>query len=160
MAWAKNGTPDTLSSAGDDLDITDLTANKFQQLLTHTISTGGNIVSRLTFDNITTTSYARRASVNGGADATGTSAANNPLTQTHNDDSFNIIYLVDISGEETLALNFDIERNAAGAGNAPDRLEQVFKFDDTTQFTRVDINNDSGVGSFDTDSNLSAIGTD
>jgi hypothetical protein len=35
MAWNKLGTT-TLGSAGDDLDITSMTANKFNQFMVHT----------------------------------------------------------------------------------------------------------------------------
>ena len=43
MAWGKNGTPLTLGSALDDLDITDLSGLKFNQFLTH-IPASGNIL--------------------------------------------------------------------------------------------------------------------
>ena len=41
MAWAKNGTPNTLTGGADDCDITDLTANKFNIILVHKLQTGG-----------------------------------------------------------------------------------------------------------------------
>ena len=34
MAWAKNGTPDTLTGTGSALEITDLTAQTFNQFMT------------------------------------------------------------------------------------------------------------------------------
>jgi hypothetical protein len=47
MAWGKNGTPLTLGSALDDMDITDLTATKFNQFLWY--NSGSNAVDRWNF---------------------------------------------------------------------------------------------------------------
>ena len=58
-------------------------------------------------------------------------------------------------------IGFSIERGAAGAAGTPSRTEFVGKCDTTTnsgQFTRLDIDNVIA-GSYDTGSNLSALGT-
>jgi hypothetical protein len=60
IAWSKNGTPDTLGSAGDIMDISDLTARKFNQYLSHALDNGSNIGTTLTFDGVGGTSYAER----------------------------------------------------------------------------------------------------
>ncbi|GAG54709.1 unnamed protein product [marine sediment metagenome] len=160
MAWAKNGTPLTLGSAAQDLDITDLTAYKFNQFMIHIITDGSNTVqAECTFNNDTTT-YAFRQSVNGGADGTSTSDASIDLWDTSvAQDQFDIMYVCAISGEEVLVMNWFIRHGGTGATNAPARMETVGKYDGTTQVTRIDIHDVDGTH-YDTDSNISALGTD
>lgn len=165
LVWSRNGTPTTLGSELDDMDITDLTAYKFNQFMVHLISgASSTFTPDMTFDNTGGNDYARRNSTNGGADSTVTSAAfvENGLggipTGT---DSFTIDYVCNIASEEKLGIYFNIAA-PAGAATAPSRAEGVFKKDtttDTVQFTRVDINN-TDAGGFATNSNISAIGTD
>jgi len=163
MAWAKNGTPNTLGSAGDDLDITDLTAYKFNLFLAHTFATGGNTRLNYTLDNTGANDYAYRSSINGGTDSTETYLARfNSNASTSADDNFEVTYGINIDSEEKLFIQFHIQNNGSGSGNAPDRTETVAKKDtstDTGQYTRIDINNDS-TGDYNTGSNLSALGTD
>ena len=162
MAWAKLGTT-TLGSAGDDLDITSMTANKFNQFLVHTLNTGGTSKHNFTFDNNNNTDYARRRSYNGAADSTDTSQVQIEYLGDEASDRFEVIYGSNIASEEKLNIHFAITRNTAGAGNAPNRAEAVSKADTTTnsgQYTRIDCNNTGGSGDFDTNSNISALGSD
>lgn len=159
IAWSKNGTPDTLGSALDDMDITDLTAKKFNQFMVHILDTGGQISHNINFNNNANSVYAERSSFDGGTDATlvsQTKIAEGTATREY----FEILYVCSISGEEKLGMLFWI-RNLAGAANAPSRYEQVFKFvpSPDADITRIDYSN-TDVGSFDTNSNLSALGTD
>ena len=163
MAWAKNGTPVTLTSTGDDLDITDLTAYKFNQILIHTpITNQFNI--ELTFDNNSNTDYASRLSSDGGPESTVTSNSSIRMYDTNatSREMFNISYIVNIDSEEKLVIFFT-GCAQAGASIAPDdRKVGVGKCDtstNTSQFTRIDINNPD-TGSYQIDSNISAIGTD
>ena len=160
MAWAKNGTPNTLGSAGDDCDITDLTAYKFNQFLFHKIATG-DADPDMTFNNNTNTVYAYRQSQDGATDGTGTSQSNVSPRVTADDDEFFVHYVISISGEEKLGIGFNCARNTAGAGTAPRRMEFVYKFvpSPDADITRIDMNNDL-TGSYDTGTNLSALGTD
>ena len=163
MAWAKNGTPNTLSGTSDDIDITDLTAKKFNQFLLHDIPSG-SVNGFVTYDNNGNTDYAYRRNENGQTppETTGTSKSS---TRWHFDganDNFIICYSCNIDSEEKLDIIHTVTRNSAGAANAPSRHEIVSKVDTTTntgQYTRIDINN-TDVGDFNTNSNLSAIGTD
>jgi len=165
LAWSRNGTPHTLGSALDDMDITDLTALKFNVLLMHCLeSPSSTYTPDLTLDNTGGNDYARRNSSNGGADGTVTSQAfiENGLGGVGTTSwSFVLDYIINIDGEEKLGIGFCIA-GANGAGSAPSRAEFVWKKDtstDTGQFTRVDINN-TDAGSFPTSSNLSVLGTD
>ena len=157
MAWAKTQT-NTVTTA-IDLQTLTVEAKKFKIILDNTIPIP-NCTQTYTFNNDTTSSYALRYSGNGAADGTGvnrTSAA--AEWDPTNLDRFNLSYMSDISGEETLWIQFGVFITATGAGTAPSRYEEVWKWDDTAQITEMDSTNDSA-GSFDTDSNLSLLGTD
>ena len=165
MAWAKNGTPDTLSGTADVMTISDLTAYKFNQFLVHTIGDAPTVTSfdhKYTIDNNSATDYAYRSSTNGAADATGTSKQF-ILTTNHDTTDLEIIYSINIDSEEKLFIISSIEQGTAGASSAPTRRELVAKEDATTntaQYTRLDLNNSVASVSFDTGSNMSVLGTD
>ena len=163
MAWGKNGTPHTLTGSADVLTISDLTGTTFMQEMLHIITTGGAVSQRLTFNSDTGSNYAQRKSSDGGSDATGASGVN---IDGFNDDlvtdsgGFTIVYIINIAGEEKLAITFAVSGEAAGAGTAPTRDEGVFKWVNTSaQITQIDHNNNKA-GSHDINSNVSALGTD
>ena len=158
MAWGKAGST-TLSSAGDTLTVSGMTANKSYQYLFHAPQ-NGTYNTIINFDNDSGTKYAERQSANGGADGTNVSQADFNTGDGTDSDGFHVGYICDISGEETLILDWWNRANTAGAGNAPYRGENVGKFTGTTQFTRIDFDNSSGGSGFATDSNLSVIGSD
>lgn len=162
MVWNKLGTT-TLSSAGDDLDITSMTANKFNQVLIHVPTAGGGTKQiSMNFDNNTNTDYAFRRNQNGTETAFTSQTKISSFIRDRDDDGFTVSYILSIDSEETLLIGFGTDNVAAGATTVPDRNELAGKMDTTTstsQFTRIDINNPSS-GSFDTDSNLTVIGSD
>lgn len=159
MAWAKNGTPDTLGSAGDTLTISDLTAYKFNMFLHHGIASS-TIQGNITTDNNGNTDYAYRISRDGAADFTGTSVTSINVSKSDASDVFQIAYAINLDSEEKLFICETVGQETAGAGTAPYRQEHVNKVDTSTntgQFTRIDFEN-QGAGSYDTSSNLSALG--
>jgi len=159
MAWEKNGTPDTLTGAGDDIDITDLTAKKFNQFLSHELASGNTAGDR-TFNNNSNAVYAMRKSTNGATDITLIDKAFHELNTNlaFFGDWFIIDYTFSISGEEQLTIIHLVNRATAGTGVAPERVEFVGKFVPSPDagITRIDIHNVAS-GSFGTDSNLSAV---
>ena len=159
MAWNKAGST-TLASAGDDMDITSMTASNFNQLLWHKISSG-SCVGQMTFNNNSNSVYARRRSINGGGELTDASQAFIKTDISDVDDSFIVWNVCSFSGNEKLIMSIQCNRGSAGAGNAPNRVELVGKFvpSPDANITRIDINNPNG-GSFDTNSNLSVLGSD
>lgn len=158
IAWAKNGTPHTLTGTADAIEITDLTAKKFHFVLCHLLQSGAiNPNPKLDADGGTV--YARRASQDGAADSTSINDTKLSNFNATAYDFFAISYFANISGEEALMLQFVVRSNTAGAGNAPIRLEYASKDSGMTQFTGIDFDN-AGLGDFATDSNLSALGTD
>ena len=99
MAWAKNGTPDTLSSSADVVSIADLTGKIFNVFLNHSLTDGGVIDNRATFNNSTGSEYARRRSENGAADFTAVSQTVMNLGAGGGAaDKFVMTYVVVISG--------------------------------------------------------------
>ena len=157
LTWAKNGTPLTLGSELDDLDITDLTSLKFNQFLIHKLATGSGHVD-VTFNDTGGTAYAGRS--NAGSETTYTSDAFFRIDDNGGVDGFGIIYAIGIAVQEKLAIVNWISANTAGASNAPTRYESVFKWSDTSNtIDRIDIHNPS-TGGYVTSSNISALGTD
>jgi hypothetical protein len=160
MAWSKNGTPDTLGSSGDVMTISDMVAQKFNVFMRHIINSGA-IDSKWEFNANTNSVYAQRTSVNGGADGTDVSQAFLDFQQNGSQDIFDVSYVCSIAGEEKLLIGNAIGYGASGAGTAPNRYELVGKFvpSPDADITRIDSANDSA-GSYDTLSNISALGTD
>ena len=161
MAWAKNGTPDTLSGTSSTLTISDLTAKIFNVFMKHYLKTSSQTCNT-TFNNDTGSLYAYRISYSGGADSTGTSAAH--LTDSTGNDvqgEFHIMYSCWVSGEEKLIIDFSVEGAATGAGTAPTRAEFVGKYVPsplTDTCDRTDVT--SSTSTMAIGSNVSALGTD
>ena len=51
MAWGKNGTPDTLTTAGANMNVSDLGSSKSLLVLSHTKRASGNTYSTWYFNN-------------------------------------------------------------------------------------------------------------
>ena len=159
MAWAKNGTPDTLSGSGAANTISDLTAKKFHVFLHHELNASGFTNTGVRFDNDSGTVYAERTSDNG-SEGTATSETSITVTEDSYDiDKFQIAYVCNINGEEALLMAWNVAITTAGASAAPERCEAVGKDAGTTQFTRVDFINRTAE-TYAANSNLSALGTD
>jgi len=163
MAWAKNGTPDTLSGTSDTITISDQTSTKFNQFLMHTIESGRTtMLFRVGNGSLDSGSnYAYRHCANGGSESLGTSVAQLiPYNNANVNSRFNVSYMINISSEEKLYINFLNENVTAGAGTAPERVELVGKYANTSnQFDNIGTTN-SDTGDYAADSNLSAIGSD
>ena len=160
MAWGKAGST-TKSGAGTGLSISSLTASDTNLVLTHQLSST-NVSPEYRLDSNSNTDYAYRKSNNGGADGTVTSDNNAQIDSNGgNNDKFAIIYFCNLDGEEKLAISSLVDRNTAGAGNAPNRTEGVSKVDTTTntgQFTAIDV--ETGGSAIGADSNVSALGSE
>jgi len=162
MAWQTNGTPDTLTSAGDLLSISNLEAKKFNMFMDNLLPAGGVVNVKGTFNSNSNSVYATRRSDDGNTDSNVVSRTFLDLWfNSRNTDFFHIMYTLSVSGEEKLGIGFLIEQVAAGAATPPSRLEYVNKFvpSPDADITRFDLLNDN-VGDYDTDTNLSALGTD
>lgn len=162
LAWQRNGTPDTLTGTSDLMSIVDLSGLIFNVFLNLSIATG-NVNANSRINNDSGSLYAVRRSINAATDTT--AGSQSFLSQTSwvmNTQSFELTYLVALSGEEKLAIIFSIFQGAAGAANPPDKNEQVAKYVPSPLTNTIDRFDyvQAGTGDFAADSNLSAFGTD
>jgi hypothetical protein len=174
MVWAKNGTPDTLTSTGNILTISDMTANKFNVIMWHVSGSSSNTVNaQERFNNNSNAVYARRSSTNGTYASNVTAVSQNEINYTSNatmwSNAFNTQYVCSISGEEKLLISHGAFGGTAGATTAPERVELVAKFvpSPDVDITRVDTINDingtggnDGSGDMQIGDNISALGND
>lgn len=164
MVWERNGTPVTLAAPGDTVTITDLTPVKFNVLLFQKLvdTTSPQCNLRVGTGSIDlTTNYAFRRSRQGAADTTDPNTSFigvEPVTGIGTP-SFEFSYIVNISGQEKLAMVWSMNQNAAGANNHPARQETVGKWVTSTQIDQVQFVN-TNTGDIGISSNLSALGSD
>ncbi len=167
MAWQKNGIPDTLTSTGPDVEITDLSAVKFNQVMIHVFPDGADTIeSGLRFNDNSNSVYTTRHSKNG-LDTRQVFTSNPRVVlgiSRRNQDLFVVGGFVSILGEEKLAIVESFAAGAAGAGNAPElRNESFGKFipSPDAEITQVKgFDTDDGTHDYAIDSNISALGTD
>ena len=147
--------------------VTSLPNMRYYMILTHMLNDGsGNPQPGMRFNNDSGTNYAKRASFDGGADATGASADHvmdmdiNGGT-INNAGHFNISYVSNLYNKEKLLIaNQCYNRTSLGAGTAPDRYEHVGKWTNTTSaLNRVDIYN-RNTGAFQSGSEVVVLGYD
>ncbi len=162
MAWAVNGTPNTLTSGGNTMTISDLSSLKFNIVISHTIPSGNTATYIYLNNDNSSGNYARRQSENYGSDGTGTSQ-NNVVYDTGGDahDKLSITYIFGVSSAEKLAQGFGVNRKTAGSGTAPGVGLFSWKWANTSStIDRVDDDTSAQSGTYAADSNLSALGTD
>ena len=164
MAWGKNGTPNTLTVAGEQLNITDMTENKFIFILQHTLAGAGN-----TFGKFNTGSgsidiganYSTRRKPDGAGEITAINQTNCEFHSNHLGDDFCVGYMANIATEEKLIIGFEVNRGTAGATNLPQKQESVHKWSNTSAYAdHLRFTNDGVTNGYLTDSNLSALGSD
>ena len=161
MAWATNGTPKTLTVAGDDMDITNMSSSTFKQFFIHKITSGSSKIA-MTFNNSTGNKYAYRFNYNGTEGSPANTQPSIPLQYNHASDDFVVMYLCDKSGEEKLATEWQVDGSSS---SAPEKQNMIFKYvpaDLTDRVTRIDLYNDGsgGTGDYAVGSNVSALGSD
>jgi len=161
MAWTRLATK-TQTTAGNTLTTDTFTASKFNQLLAHHINNGSiDPTLRLGKTTIDTNqNYARRYSGNGLGDVTNISQTYIGLDYDGGAHTmFDVGFIVNISSEEKLILDWNVEAKTAGAGYVPSRMEHAGKWVNSNQFDLVQISEISS-GTLDVDSNLMVIGSD
>jgi hypothetical protein len=95
------------------------------------------------FNSDSGSNYARRGSLEGGADYTVTSTTQSYVTFDSNPALTNY-FVINNQSNVKLCIWHSIGSNTAGAGNAPNRKEEVFKWANTSnQITQIDIINSS-----------------
>jgi hypothetical protein len=122
----------TLGSAGDTISVSSLPDKRYYMVLGD-IQPSGNVYTRTWLNADSGSNYATRYSGNGAVDSTITST-NDTVTNKSTDTTpyFTVQYLANLSGQEKLWINHSVEQETAGAGNAPDRMESVNKWANTS----------------------------
>lgn len=147
----------TLTTASDTMSVT-IPVRKYLQILVTGVPSG---VIDLGFyvNGDTGANYARRQSTNGGADNTGVSITSLPIgPDTVAAVKYSIIYCVNVAAQEKLFIGSYASGSASGAGTAPARREQAFKWTNTTNaITSITITN-SGSGDMATGSSVIVLG--
>ena len=147
-----------LGSAGDNITTGTITAKKYLWIQAYLIPTG-TINSNMTFNNDTGNNYSHRYSINGASDGTGINLDRVDVAGSETTPVFVNFFLVNNSANEKLYIQHNITQNTAGAGTAPNRIEVVGKWVNTSaQITEIDIDN-SQTGSFDTGSIIKVWGS-
>ena len=156
-SWTKLGHT-TLTTAGDTITVSGMTAKKFLMVQVFTIASG-NTYHNVRFNNDSDNNYSNRYNDNGGSEATQSNASSILLGGDNNND-YMTSYIINKSDKEKLAITHSINSNTAGAGTAPTRREIVGKWTNTTdQITRIDVIN-GNTGDFASGSELIVWGTD
>ena len=157
--WNKLGT-NTLTSPADNISNT-ITEKKFLEYMLMKINTGGAVNPTLTFNSDSAANYAYRYASNGAADVPLVNQSKIEMTKSGaTPTSLVISYSINISTEEKLVIINDVESSATGAGTAPNRMEVVGKWVNTSaQITTVNFGNDAA-GDYDTGANATVFGTD
>lgn len=149
----------TLGSAGDTISVTSLPARKYLKIMLSCLDTGGTINMFVTFNNDSSTNYARRTSADGGADSTNLSASSLIIcASTAACPQYAEMEIFNIAADEKVGKWWGVSSETAGAANAPARDEGALKWANTSdQITRIDVTN-SGTGDFASGSEVVVLG--
>lgn len=141
--WVGQGSQDLSSSA-----TMTFTAKKYMRFMMYfNLNNGGDRI-RVGAGSIDTgTNYAYRDSFNGGADTTGVSQSRFAPFNDTADPTFLDCFVINVSSKEKLFISHTVSRSTAGAGNAPQRSEGVWKWVNTSsQMDRLQLYDQTGGG--------------
>ena len=155
----------TLGSAADDINVSSISDKRYYMVLTD-FQDSGNTQPGIRLGNSSLDSganYAERWSTNGGAELT---VSSNTYHVQWVDVSgttkpiFGVSYIANKSANEKLGISHVMNPNTAGAANAPDRQESVFKWTNTSNPLDILGYNNKGSGDFNTGSEVVVLGWD
>ena len=159
MAWTKLGST-TLTSYSETIQY-NVTSNDFMMFMIHTIP-DSTVHTSFQFNDDTGTSYNNNYATNGGTNYTDTNQTKLRISPDASTvPELFIGYIVNKSSEEKLIISHKIQQNTAGAGNAPNRLEVVGKWTNTSsQISNIKLMENNQAGGFTTGSNFTTLGSD
>jgi len=153
-SWQRLGSTTVEDSASSQIDVT-ITAKKY--LIIKVFAEGdGSAKLRMRFNDDSGSNYWYRASSNGGSDGVaggaGTIMDIDNVNLNDGEQAMNVLHVINILNREKTCMNHHINSGGAGAGNIPDRVEQITKWVNTSaQITKVSLINpqsgDYAVGS-------------
>ncbi len=143
--WGELGET-TLGADAATLSVASFAARKYLMIVIHIIGRSVDNNMLLTFNSDTGTNYTSRTSLNGGADATVTGAANIDLGSAGTAENANyVIYIINLAAQEKLGIAHLLRTATAGSGTAPERREMVLKWANTAaQITTITLTQTSG----------------
>ncbi len=158
MAWQLLGST-KLTSTGDTVEVAGFSAKKFLYVELHKI--GANVNPTMTFNSDGGSNYTRRYSPNGGSDVTNLNDTKLEFTYAGaTPTSFAVLYIINVEDQEKQIIIHDGEENSSGSGSAPNRMEVVGKWANTSDsITTVTFGNDDS-GDYDVGSEAIVWGTD
>lgn len=149
----------TLGSAGDTISVTSLPARKYLLVKVLLLDTGGTVGPGFQFNGDTGSNYARRASADGGAEATQTSQTSSNVGFNSASLSFTEVEIINVATSAKFITGHAAYGNNA-ASTAPARIEFAGKWANTSdQITRIDVVN-LGTGDFAIGSEVVVLGHD
>ena len=157
--WVELGRT-TLGSSGDSISIASLPDKRYYMLLGNHFKTGA-IAHALQMNSDTGTSYNNRCSISGGADFTNVSRTRLENWGSGNTNpDFLVAYVSNLASKEKLVTEHFVDRGTAGAGNAPNRRENVGKWSNTSNSISEFDSFNYGAGDFTTGSEVVVLGWD
>jgi len=153
-----------LSSAGDTLDTSTITAKKYLWIQAF-IPEGAGHHGYIYFngdDGGSNNNYARRGSINGGNDITTTDDDEINWSHDTNTAKYLNMFVINISDKEKLCIAEYMDYGSSGAGTAPNRIEWVYKWVNTSaQISSVKLyNNKASSNDFPIGTTLKVWGSD
>jgi len=162
MAWGKLGST-TATGTVNSLDSPTYTGNVSQQIFYHDFKgTGGNMESLKFNDSGSATVYAFRGSRNGGTDSTPVNQNNIQTNDSAFGESFAVIYVCAVVGEEKLVIGREYDGNTTVGSPYINRHNFVGKFVPSSDapITKVALDSVDGNRTYIVDSNISILGSD
>lgn len=160
MAWTKVGSTTVGSGGSDDMDLTSITLDTFNEVLIHKIGNSTDAKLILTFNDTGGTNYSYRYRVND----TEYNSNNQPSASIHYSrqyDDFTYGGFAKISGGVLFAIVAFVDpQRSSGVGSIPKRCPMVIKYAQTADITRTDLNSSYTTTAYAENSNYSLIGSD
>jgi len=160
--WVELGRT-TLGSANADITVTGLADKRYYKVLTDINGKSANFDVGVRFNDIETSTYARRFSTNGGTDITTGSLSAAMWVSTGASltlPEFGVHYIANKDTKEKLFLGHAVRQNTAGAGTAPERCELTGKHAQTTDPISSITVTSAGASTFNTGSEVVVLGWD
>tara|TARA_R100000900_G_scaffold61814_1_gene49545 strand:+ start:2489 stop:3067 length:579 start_codon:yes stop_codon:yes gene_type:complete len=160
MAWTKVGSTTVGSGASDNMDLTSITLDTFNDVLVHKIGDSTDAKLILTFNDTGGTNYAYRYRVFN-TEYNSNSQASISMHFERQYDDFAYGGYAKISGGVLFGIYTTVSpRRSSGVGTVPDRQSMVFKYAQTADVTRTDLNSSYTTTAYAENSNYSLIGSD
>lgn len=154
----------TLGSANANISVASLPDKRYYKVLVDVAGESSNSDFGVRFNSDSATNYANRVSFDGSGDAT---AANAALASTFTTDTasttpvFHVTYIANLAGKEKLVITPQgVRQMTLGAGNAPQRSENVAKWANTVDPIDEITLTTGGAPTFNTGSQVVVLGWD